>query len=93
MHFCDVIYSGSLCICLDVIWLLVVNFIREVNEVNVARMRRRAGSDADDDDNADDEEEEEEEGEEEGEGVKGKVRLWLPLKRYSSIIYIYLLYQ
>ena len=48
--------------------------IREVNEVNVARMRRRAGSDADDD-NADDDDEEEEEGEVDGEGVKGKVRL------------------
>ncbi len=48
--------------------------IREVNEVNVARMRRRAGSDADDD-NADDDDDEEEEGEVDGEGVKGKVRL------------------
>jgi len=49
--------------------------IREVNEVNVARMRRRAGSDADDDNAADDDDEEEEEGEVDGEGVKGKVRL------------------
>ena len=50
--------------------------IREVNEVNVARMRRRAGSDADDDNaDDDDDDEEEEEGEVDGEGVKGKVRL------------------
>jgi len=55
--------------------------IREVNEVNVARMRRRAGSDADDDNaDDDDEEEEEEEGEVDGEGVIGKVRLCLLLK-------------
>jgi len=44
--------------------------IREVNEVNVARMRRRAGSDADD--NAEDDEEDDDE-EDDGEGVKEKV--------------------
>ena len=56
-------------------------FIREVNEVNVARMRRRAGSDADDDNaDDDDDDDDEEEGEVDGAGVKGKVRLCLLLK-------------